>query len=137
MSSRLNPYLNFPGTARAALEFYHGVFGGTLRVNTFGEFGAPDPDLADKIMHGQLETDQGYTIMAADFPPGMPNTPGNNITLSLSGEDADTLRGYWDELTAEGTVDTPLEKQMWGDEFGAFSDRFGINWLINITQPQT
>ncbi|MBM7772582.1 PhnB protein [Actinokineospora baliensis] len=134
MSSRLNPYLNFPGTARAALEFYHGVFGGTLRVNTFGEFGSPDPDLADKIMHGQLETDQGYTIMAADFPPGMDNDPGNNITLSLSGDDADLLRGYWDKLTADGTVDTPLEKQMWGDEFGSFSDRFGINWLINIGQ---
>ncbi|SER63654.1 VOC family protein [Actinokineospora terrae] len=136
MSSRLNPYLNFPGTAREALEFYQGVLGGELKVNTFGDFGAPDPALATKIMHGQLETDQGYTLMAADFPPGLENNPGNNITLSLSGDDADLLRGYWAKLTEGGSVDTPLEKQMWGDEFGSFTDRFGISWLINITQQQ-
>ena len=26
----------------------------------------------------------------------------------------------------------PLEKQMWGDEFGMLTDRFGIPWLVNI-----
>ncbi|HZG96280.1 MAG TPA: VOC family protein [Mycobacteriales bacterium] len=134
MASRLNPYINFTGTARAALEFYQGVFGGTLRVSTFGEFGAPDPASADQVMHGQLESDAGYTLMAADTPPGMEHTPGDNITVSLSGEDAAELRGYWEKLSDGGTVTVALEKQMWGDEFGMCIDRFGVPWMVNITQ---
>jgi uncharacterized glyoxalase superfamily protein PhnB len=67
----MNPYISFPGTARQALEFYKGVFGGTLTVSTFGEFGSQHSGYADKIMHGMLETDHGYTLMAADTPPGM------------------------------------------------------------------
>ncbi|MDG4758354.1 hypothetical protein [Micromonospora sp. WMMD710] len=56
MQTRLNPYLNFPGTARDAMEFYHQVFGGQLRMNTFGEFGSTEPGLADQIMHAMLES---------------------------------------------------------------------------------
>ncbi|WP_412538314.1 VOC family protein [Longispora sp. K20-0274] len=136
MSTRLNPYISFAGTAREAMEFYQQVFGGTLRLNTFGEFGAPDAPEADKIMHGMLEADGGLTLMGADTPPGMPYNPGDNITVSLSGEDAAELRGYWDKLSSGGTVTVPMEKQMWGDEFGACTDKFGIGWLVNISQPQ-
>jgi len=136
MSTRLNPYISFDGNARAALEFYEGVFGGTLRVNTFGEFGAPDEPGADKVMHGMLETASGFTLMAADTPPGMDYSPGNNISVSLSGDDDAELRRYWDSLSTNGTVAIPLEKQMWGDEFGMCVDQFGISWLVNITQPQ-
>ena len=87
-------------------------------------------------MHGQRETPTGYTLMAADLPPGAEHSPGNNITVSLSGDDADELRGYWDKLSAGGTVNVPLEKQMWGDEFGMCIDKFGIPWMVNIGQPQ-
>ena len=133
MASRLNPYLNFGGTARAALEFYADVFGGTLTMSTYGEFGSPDSPEADKIMHGMLETSSGYTLMGADNPPGMELTPGNDVSLSLSGDDGDELRGYWAKLADGGTVDVPLEKQMWGDEFGMCVDRFGVRWLVNIS----
>jgi PhnB protein len=134
MASRLNPYINFNGDARAALEYYTGIFGGTLRLNTFGEFGAPDSPDADKIMHGQLETDSGYTLMGADVPAGMDVTFGNNMTVSLSGDDSDELRGYWEKLIDGGTVNVKLEKQMWGDEFGMCVDKFGVSWMVNITQ---
>jgi PhnB protein len=137
VASRLNPYISFTGDARQAMEFYKSVFGGTLTMNTFGEFGAQDSPEADKIMHGMLETNSGFTLMGADTPPGMEHNPGNNISVSLSGEDADELRGYWDKLSDGGTVVTPLEKQMWGDEFGTVVDQFGITWLVNISQPQT
>lgn len=135
MSSRLNPYIAFPGTAREAMEHYRSVFGGTLKISTFGEFGAPDPALADKIMHSQLDTDAGYTIMGADLAPGMQLTEGSTITVSLSGDDAGALRGYWEKLADGGSVTLPLEKQMWGDEFGQLTDRHGIAWMVNITQP--
>jgi PhnB protein len=73
--------------------------------------------------------------MGSDTPPGMEYTPGTNITVSLSGDDGE-LRGYWEKLIDGGTVSVPLEKQMWGDEFGACVDRFGIPWMVNIGQPQ-
>jgi PhnB protein len=135
MASRLNPYISFSDNARQALEFYRDVFGGDLRLNTFGEFGAADAPEADKIMHGMLETDSGFTLMGADTPPGMEHDPGTNISVSLSGDDSDELRGYWQKLSDGGTVSVPLEKQMWGDEFGMCVDRFGIAWMVNITQP--
>lgn len=134
MSSRLNPYIAFAGTAREALEFYQSVFGGTLRLNTFGEFGSPEPALADKIMHGMLETDAGYTIMGADSASDTDAGAGNAITISLSGDDDNLLRGYWEKLAATGTVVMPLEKQMWGDEFGQLTDAYGIAWMVNIGQ---
>lgn len=136
MASRLNPYISFDGNAREAMEFYQGVFGGDLTVSTFGEFGSPQAEVADKIMHAMLETGRGFTLMASDTPPGMEYNPGTNITVSLSGDDADELRGYWEKLSAKGTVTVPLDKQMWGDEFGSCIDQFGIGWLVNISQPQ-
>jgi PhnB protein len=136
MASRLNPYIGFDGNAREAMEFYKGVFGGELTVNTFGEFGSQGSPDADKIMHSQLETDRGFTLMASDTPSEMGRTPGDNITISLSGEDGGELRGYWEKLSDGGNVTMPLEKQMWGDEFGMCIDRFGIPWMVNITQPR-
>jgi PhnB protein len=136
VASRLNPYLNFAGNARQAMEFYKGVFGGTLTVNTYGESGAPYPSHTDQVMHSQLETDAGYTLMGADAAPGMELNPGDNITVSLSGDDADELRAYWKKLSEGGTVAVPLEKQMWGDEFGMCVDQFGIGWMVNITLQQ-
>ncbi|MFF2108591.1 VOC family protein [Rhodococcus sp. ACS1] len=132
MTSRLNPYISFNGNARQAMEFYKDVFGGTLAVSTFGEFGAPDAEGADKIMHAMLESDNGFTLMGADTPPGMEHNPGTNIAVSLSGDDGDLLRGYWAKLSDAGSVSVPLEKQMWGDEFGACTDQFGISWMVNI-----
>jgi PhnB protein len=83
-----------------------------------------------------LETPNGFTLMASDMPPGMEHAPGNNMAVSLSGEDGDELRGYWEKLSAEGTVTLPLEKQMWGDEFGMCADPYGVSWMVNIVQPQ-
>jgi PhnB protein len=87
-------------------------------------------------MHSMLETDSGFTLMGADTPPGQEHNPGDNIAVMLSGDDADELRGYWGKLSEGGTVSVPLEKQMWGDEFGSCVDQFGISWMVNIAQPQ-
>ncbi|WP_216901833.1 VOC family protein [Nocardia alni] len=135
MTSRLNPYVAFADTARAALEFYRDVFGGTLTVSTFGDFGDKEAPGAELIMHGQLETPDGFTLMAADTPPSMRYTPGSSITISLSGDDSAQLRGWWGRLSAGGTVSVPLERQMWGDEFGMCNDRFGVAWMVNIAAP--
>lgn len=131
MPAQLNPYISFAGNAREALTFYQSVFGGELRLNTFGEFGQSDAPFADQIMHGQLQAPNGFALMGADTPPGMEYTPGSAITVSLSG-DAPELRDYWNKLSEGGTVSIPLQKQIWGDEFGQCIDRFGVPWLVNI-----
>jgi PhnB protein len=138
LASRLNPYLAFPGTAREAMEYYKSVFGGTLQVSTFGEFGAADGPNADGVMHAMLETDNGFTLMASDLPPGAEaQQRGDNISISLSGDESDDLRRCWEKLSDGGTVSMPLEKQMWGDEFGMCVDQFGVPWMVNITQSRS
>ena len=139
MTSKLNPYISFRDNAREAMEFYTSVFGGELNVSTFGDFQASeDPAEKDKVMHSQLETPAGYTLMAADTPNAMEYTPGTNHSVSISGENADEaeLRGYFDKLSDGGTVTMPLDKQMWGDVFGMCSDRFGVSWLVNVAGAQ-
>ncbi|MGW1957776.1 VOC family protein [Streptomyces sp. NPDC001920] len=131
MASRLNPYITFAGDARQAMEFYKDVFGGTLVLNTYAEFGQKDTPLADKIMHGMLEAPNGFTLMGADTP-SEDHRPGNDMAVSLSGDDDAELRGYWEKLSEGASVAVPLEKQMWGDVFGMCTDRFGITWMVNI-----
>lgn len=134
MGVALNPYLNFKDNAREAMEFYRSVFGGELNINTFAEFQASDdPAEADKVMHAQLEGAHGLVLMASDTPNSMAFEQPTNVNISLSGDDGDTLRGYWDKLSAGGTVMMPLEKAAWGDTFGMCADRFGVNWLVNIS----
>jgi PhnB protein len=135
--SVLNPYISFRDNARQALEFYRDVFGGNLNLSTFGQFGDENAPGADNIMHGQLETDKGFTLMAADTPPGMEfNEGAGNIAISLSGDDEQELRGYWDKLSEDGNVTMPFEKQMWGDLFGMCTDKFGVPWMVDVYQQQ-
>jgi PhnB protein len=133
MTSRLNPYLNFNGNARRAMEFYASVFGGELTITTFAQFGTEGPD-ADRVMHSVLETDAGYTIMGADVLSTMEFQPMAGVSVSLSGDDTEQLHAYWAKLSASGSATMPLEKQAWGDEFGMCVDSFGVPWLVNISQ---
>lgn len=134
MPTRLNPYLNFRDNAREAMTFYHDVLGGELTLNTFAEFQASeDPSEADKIMHGEIKTENGLSLMGADTPNSMDYSTGSNFSVSLSGDDEGELRGYWDKLSEGGTITQPLEAAPWGDSFGMLVDRFGITWLVNIS----
>jgi PhnB protein len=134
VTSRLNPYIAFRDTAKDAMAFYQSVFGGELTSSTFGEAGgSPDPGDQDKIMHAQLETPSGFTLMASDTPAGMDVSPGSSISVSLSGDDEPELRGYWDKLSDGATVAVPLERAPWGDTFGMLTDKFGIGWMVNIS----
>ena len=133
MSVVLNPYMTFDGNAREAIEFYRSVFGGDVNLMTFGDMpGVPtDPDEAGKVMHAMLTGDSGIVLMAADVPKGMDYQPFNG-SISLSGDDDATLRGFWDKLVDGGQVVEALEKAPWGDTFGMCVDRFGIHWMVNI-----
>ena len=137
MTVLCNPYLNFNGNAREALEFYQGVFGGELDINTFGETpGAMHPGLnPDNVMHGMLRGDNNVVLMAADALPEM-NEPPSTTAISLSGEDDATLRGYFEALSDGASDLLPLNQAPWGDTFGMLNDKFGVPWMINILGPQ-
>jgi PhnB protein len=132
----LNPYLNFRDTARPAMEFYKSIFGGELTMNTFAEYGqaGPHPGSENLIMHSQLETPAGFTLMGSDTPPEMEQfKEGGNVSISLSGDDETALTGYWNKLADGAAVTMPLNKAPWGDSFGMLTDKFGIAWMVNIT----
>lgn len=137
MESKLNPYLSFKDNTRQAMEFYKSVFGGELRMNTFKEFHASqDPSEDNKIMHAVLDAPHGITLMAADTPNAMEYHPGTNISMSLSGDNEAELKGYFQKLSAGGMVTMPLEKAQWGDTFGMCTDKYGVNWMVNVTGPK-
>jgi PhnB protein len=124
MKTKLNPYINFNNNARQALEFYHSVF---------KEFNmSKGPADENLVMHGQLETDDGLTLMASDTPDWMEYRPGTNFSVSLSGDNEPELTDYFGKLSAGGTVTQPLTKAMWGDSFGMVTDKFGVGWMVNI-----
>jgi len=134
MQSKLNPYVNFKGNAKEAMEFYKTVFGGKLELTTFKEGGMEgNQAVPDQIMHGMLVADNGMTIMGADVPDGMQYTKGTDISISLSGDDEAELSAYYEKLSEGGTVAQPLTKAPWGDIFGMVTDKFGIFWMVNIT----
>ena len=133
----LESYLQFRDQARDAMDFYRGVFGGELTMQTFAEAGmSGDPSNDDRIMHAQLVTPRSMVLMASDVPDGRAHEPGSAISLALSGDDEPTLRGYFDALSAGGTVSEPLSPAPWGDVFGACVDRFGTNWMVDITTAE-
>ncbi len=127
MQTQLNPYLSFKANAREAMEFYKTVFGGKLTVSTFKEFNASqDPSEDNKIMHAQLEADNGITFMASDTPDRMEYQAGTNYSMSLSGDNEAELKGYFEKLSTGGNITMPLEKAPWGDTFGMLTDKFGV-----------
>ena len=134
MAPQLNPYISFKGNARQAMEFYHSVFGGKLTMATFKEFHASqDPAEDDLIMHAELVTEEGMTLMASDTPERMEYRPGTNFSVSLSGDNQAELTAYYQKLSDGGMVTMPLDKAPWGDSFGMCIDKFGMTWLVNIS----
>ena len=140
MTVKLNSYISFNGNAKEAMEFYQSIFGGEIFSDTFESFASSEMPVADedkqKIMHAYLKGDDGIELMGADTPTGMTYDEGARITLTLNGDDEPTLRSYWDKLAEDGTITVPLDKAPWGDIFGMLTDKFGVNWMVDISPVQ-
>ncbi|PRI10797.1 VOC family protein [Leucobacter massiliensis] len=140
MSIRLNPYLNFHGNASEALAFYHSVLGGTLAIMHYdsipGVMG--DEHEGAKVMHGQIDTDDGLTLMAADIPDSMAGAPDatvSGISVCISGDAAERISALWEGLAEGGEISQPFETAPWGDTFGMLNDRFGVPWMVSLATP--
>ncbi|SKC39940.1 VOC family protein [Krasilnikoviella flava] len=140
---RLTPYLSFKNQAAEALEFYRSVLGGELDLSRFGDMpadsGMPIED-ADKdlLMHGQLDTPSGLTLMAADTGSMMPYVaPTSGVTVALTGghEDYDYVASAYAKLAEGGTDAMPFDKAPWGDFYGQVTDRYGITWMFDVGAP--
>lgn len=134
MTAKLVPYLNFPGNTREALTFYQKVFGGELTFNTFGDFGVTEMP-SDGTMHAELNNDQ-FSLAASDAMAGdVAGWGGTRIYLALMGDDFPTLESWFTALAEGGEVVVSLERQVWGDVYGQVKDRFGLEWMFNISAP--
>ena len=128
---QIDAYLFFPGVAADAMAFYEGVFGGTLTVVRRGDVDpSAAPEEKDLVINATLETGE-FSLRASDRGDAS-SSPQTRVALSLIGTDEPRLRRIYDALSAGGNQDSPLEKVFWGDVFGALTDRFGINWQVNI-----
>lgn len=129
---QLLPYLTFAGQCREAMEFYKGVFGGELTLSYFREI---YPDVAeadkDKVMHAMLDAEH-VTLMANDTVPGTQTNFGDNIRVALTGADAKKMAGFYEKLSPGGSISLPFEKQVWGQELGMFTDKFGTQWMVSV-----
>ena len=137
MKTALNPYLNFMGQSKEAMEFYHSVLGGDLTIQTYKDAGFPhDPKDDDLVIHANLMTEEGINIMASDGNDEHQVNMGDNIHLSLVGSNEEQLTNYFNGLAEGGTVDMALAKQFWGDTYGQLTDKFGVHWTVNITKEE-
>ena len=131
----INPYLNFDGTTREAMQFYARVLGAELQVQSFGDVGMADkPELKDRTMHASLQKGD-VVIMASDTMPGMPFVPGNNVWININCESDEEIERLFKALGEGGTEIMPLADQFWGAKFGMLSDRHGIHWMFNFEKP--
>lgn len=140
---KVNPYLNFDGTAEAAFEHYKSVFGGELiaklPMSEMPESDKLPPEEQQRMMHISLAISDDTILMASDTMPSMGQkmSEGNNCYISLhptSKEEADRL---FNGLSEGGEIEMPMEDQFWGDYFGSFVDRFGVKWMINYNPEFT
>ncbi len=128
----LSPYINFQGRARDAMEFYHKVLGGNLDLQTVNKQGASKPaGPGDRITHARLEAD-GAVIIAADGHPDYPAKVGDNMGIALGGTDKERLTKIFNDLSEGGTIKMRPVQQPSGAEVGWLTDKFGINWMVNI-----
>jgi len=133
MDPTLTPYLNFNGNAAEAMKFYQSVLGGELSVQTFGEAKmAQSPEEEKLVVHAVLKSGS-LSFMASDTHPDRKTKFGDNVHMSITGDDGPKLTKVFNGLAKGGKVDMPLAKQFWGDTFGMVTDKFGVHWMVNVS----
>ena len=139
MTIQTTTHLNFRRQAREALAFYQSVFGGEILIATHSQAYPSFPaDEADLVAWGQVESPDGFRIMAFDVPSVRPFDPGiAPIFVSLRGTDAEEMTRYWAGLAAGTTIIQPLGPSGWTPLYGMLTDRFGVTFVLDIAVPYT
>lgn len=137
----VNPYLHFSGTCKEAFNFYKSAFGGEfLTISTYGEGGIPHlsgEKEKDKIMHVALPVGKNTFLMGSDSPDEMgPRSKGDNFSVAIQADSEAEADKLFKGLSAGGDVTMPMGKAPWGAYFGMFTDKFGVQWMINYDYNQ-
>ena len=136
----INPYLNFPGNTEEAFNFYKSVLGGEFpflqRFKDTPEADKISPEDANKIMHISLPVGNGNMIMATDALESMGQklTQGNNFYLCISADSKEEADKLFNGLSQGGQLTMPMADMFWGAYYGSFTDKYGINWMVNCSQ---
>lgn len=133
--AKLNSYLNFDGTCEEAFNFYKTVFGGEFTYfSRMGDMAAMEASDEDRnlVMHVSLPIGSDI-LMGSDVPTSMKSLfkSGNNNYISITPDTREEADRIFNELSAGGEVEMPMEEMFWGDYFGSFKDKYGIYWMIN------
>ncbi len=130
----LNPYIFFKGNCREAMEFYKSIFGGELTVQTYGDVNTASEQMpAENIMHAMLQSEE-FTVLGSDTAAASPTAA--KITLCLGGSDKEKLTNIFNHLSDGVEIKYPLKKEFWGDTFGSLTDKYGVEWMVNISEPK-
>ncbi|WP_055048390.1 VOC family protein [Devosia sp. A16] len=134
MTIKTTTHLNFRGNARSVLDFYQSVFGGKQTIVSYRDAGAvQNPDEAEQVMWGQVAADNGFRIMAYDVPSRLDWNPGEiPVFVSVRGNDAEEVAGYWQKLAADARILQPLAPAGWSPLYGMLRDRYGITWVLDV-----
>lgn len=134
MSIDFNPYIFFTGNCREAMEFYKGIFGGDLEIQTYDDVPGPTMEgMEGKIMHAKLS---GGEIVLMGSDTAKASSKAAKISLSLGGSNEEKLTKIFEGLCDGVEVEHPLKKEFWGDTFGQVVDKFGVEWMVNIAGPK-
>ena len=138
----INPYLTFAGNCEEAFNFYRSVFGGDFPyVGRFKDMPSETPipeSEGNKIMHISLPISKETVLMGSDSSEafGHATVMGNNFSISINTESEEEATQLFNGLSAGGKVTMPLNKTFWGAYFGMFTDKFGIQWMVNYDYEQ-
>lgn len=131
----MNVHITFPGTCREAMQFYADVTGGQLEcLLTYAETPAAEhspPELHDHIIHASLNL-RGRHLMGADMAPEA-YTPPQGVQVQLEYQDIEQASSIFVRLAEGGEITMPFEATFWSPGFGMATDRFGIQWMINVS----
>lgn len=134
MTITTTAHLNFRGNARTALEFYQSVFGGQTMLLSYRDANAVIAATeADQIMWGQVESADGFRVMAYDVPSHLGYDAGEiPMFMSVRGDDAEAIKAYWARLSVGGTVIQPIGPAAWSPLYGMVRDQFGVTWVVDL-----
>lgn len=137
--TKVNAYMTFNGDCEEAFSFYKSVFGGEfLYIGRYKDVPPTDRQTFrlendEKIMHVSLPISKETILMGCDSTEayGQGTIFGNNISLSINLDNKEEADRLFNELSVGGQIKMSMSQTFWGAYFGMFTDRFGINWLIN------
>ncbi len=51
--------------------------------------------------------------------------------IFIEEDDLHEARSLFDALSAGGRITVAFTEQFWGDHYGNFTDKFGVQWAVN------